>query len=140
MGTLEKFQKGFEDLTNKAGQIIKIVKYTKIYDADYDEVESLKASSTIWTSGIILPLTSKTSSSEQILLEQGLIKNDDSKLFVSGNITFTDEGKDIKIQIGSPTGLNYALILPGVENISVQGTNVYKVAYVRALTGSIYGE
>jgi hypothetical protein len=140
MGTLEKFQKGFEDLTNKAGQIIKIVKYTKIYDADYDEVESLKASSTIWTSGIILPLTSKTSSSEQILLEQGLIKNDDSKLFVSGNITFTDEGKDIKIQIGSPTGLNYALILPGVENISVQGTNVYKVAYVRALTGSLYGE
>ena len=140
MSNLTKFQKGFESLMNKAGRIIKIEKFTRIYDADYDEVESLKTSSTTWTSGIILPLSSSTSSSEKILLEQGLLKTDDSKLFVSGNITFTNEGKDVKIQIGSPTGDSYSIMLPGIENPEFQGVTIYRKVYIRALTGSLYGQ
>lgn len=94
-----------------------------------------------WVSGIVLPMDTREGSKESVLMQEGRLKNDDLKLFVSGNTNFTGSDRVVKVQLGSPTGDQYTVIPKGVIQYESQGTSIFRKVYLRKLTnGSLIGE
>ena len=108
----------------------------------YDDDISLTQSGTdFWTSGIVQPITTTQFSSDSLLLEQGKILLDDTKLFVVGT-TQTSGLAPIKIGIGSPVRQEYQILQQGqVTEWSVNGSPIYKKIFARVLNnGNFIGE
>ena len=138
MSIKTKLQKGLDRLMSEASREIQIQKFNQIYDSVYDEPVSLvQTGSTVFTRGIILPIDSRTGTSDALLLEQGKIANSDLKLFISGGTSMENNNTRIKVTIGSPTGDAYTIISAGVITPQVEGTEIYKKVYLRRLTGSM---
>jgi len=138
MSTSSRFQKGFQNLLNKAGKQIRIRRFEEVIGSVWDDESTLTSGVNFetWTSGIVLPIKGKFGSSESILMEQGKLIGGDVKLFVSGNITFTGMGSYvIRVGIGSPP-VEYKPIPLGVIKPEVAGVDIYRKAYFRRLTGT----
>lgn len=121
---------------DKAGNIVEIKYLDETIGSVWDDDITLTASSTTWTSGIILPVRGVRGSNESVLLEQGKLKQEDIKLFVSGSIDFTDSGSIVRVGIGSPADTYYKPIPIGVRKLDVYGTAIYKKGYFREITGT----
>ena len=112
-------------------------------NTDYDNAPTLVQSGTsVYTSGLIMPISQKASSSnEAILMQQGKIQSSDKKIYIAGDIETTDT---MKISIGSPVGStteSYSIIPEGVICYPPAGDISYKIMYCRFLsTGSLSGE
>lgn len=121
------------------GQQIRIKYYNTIYVGEYDDDISLTQSGTdLWTSGIVLPINQSRGSNDAILLEQGKLLSNDTKLYVQGTVNTSGI---IKIGLGSPVTGEYSLLSDGVIKYSVNQVNVLKKVYLRLLTnGSLVGE
>lgn len=125
------------------GEQIRIKYYNLIYGASdyYDDDTTLTLSGATWTSGIILPIDSRTGGYDALLLQQGKVIVDDKKIYVVGTVQ-TSGLAPIKIGIGSPPTKEYQVLEDG-HNIqwSLNGSPVYKKIYVRFLpNGSFIGE
>jgi hypothetical protein len=134
---LTALQDGFSDiLTN--GEKIRIKYYDTSFGAGsyYDDDITLTQSGTdYWTSGIIMPINTSKGSAESILVEQGKLLTNDSKLYINGDINVSGT---IKIKRGTE---EYNLLSEGVNKWDIQGDDIYKKLYIRRLTtGSLYGE
>jgi len=109
--------------------------------ASYDDDVVLTQSGTdYWTSGLFHPVgTGNERSSEAFLVEQGKLLNNDSKLYVLGDVNTSGT---FKVQIGSPTSKGeFSLISDGVVRWDIGGVAVYQKLFIRYLTnGSILGE
>ena len=108
---------------------------------EYDNYTVLTTSGTdVWTTGLKLPITTRdmTSSTQPANMEQGVLKHDDSKLYLLGNINVSGT---IQIGIGSPVTSEYSVIDGGIKTWSITGDTVYHQLYIRYLTtGSLYGQ
>src|SRR3990167_6547132 len=101
--------------------------------ATYDDDVVLTQSGTdYWTSGLFHPVgTGNEKSSEAFLVEQGKLLNNDSKLYILGDVTTSGT---FKVQVGSPTSKGeFSLISDGVVQWEVGGTIVYKKLFLRVL-------
>jgi len=107
--------------------------------ADYDSAQVLSRSGVdVWTSGLPQPLSTKNSSYDAGLVEQGRLLADDTRLYFPGTISTSGIWR---VGIGSPIRAEYAPIEGGATGWVVNGSVVLKKAYVRVLPGgSLYGE
>ena len=108
----------------------------------YDDDTTLTQSGTdLWTSGVQQPISSNQYSSDSVLLEQGKILLDDTKLYVQGTVQ-TSGLAEIKVALGSPVRQEYQILGQGqVTEWGINGTPIYKKIYARILNGgSFVGE
>ena len=103
----------------------------------YDDDVSLVLSGTSqWTSGLFASLKGK--GRDGLLMDRGVLLEDDSKLILPGNF---DTSGTIKIGIGSPPARHYGNVQIGPLHENFNESAVYKVLYLRYLpTGSLTGE
>lgn len=140
MTIVSDFQAGVNEAL-KFGQICRIKYYNVGYGAGsyYDDDVSLTQSGAeYWISGVVLPINGTRGSSDSVLLEQGKILTEDTKLYIDGTINTSGT---IKVGLGSPVAGEYSLLSEGVTKWSVNDTSVLKKLYIRRLTnGSFIGE
>jgi len=110
-------------------------------DAGYDDNVTLTQSGTdFYVSGLKLPIDATRGTRDAIEIEQGLIKQDDSKIYIDGTVNTSGM---YRVGLGSPaTGTEeYSVVENGVIVWDIGGQEVYKKLYIRALpTGSLLGE
>jgi len=141
MTVVDDFQNGVEEALD-FGQQIRIKYYSTGFGAGsyYDDDVTLTTSGVeYWTSGVILPISNARGSSDAVLLEQGKVLTNDTKLYVDGRVNTSGT---IKISLGSydMTG-EYSLLSEGVMKWNVNGVPILKKLYIRRLTtGSFIGE
>jgi hypothetical protein len=138
MTIISDFQNGVSEAIT-FGQPIRIKYYNVSYTDDYDDNVNLTISGTeLWTSGIVLPISDTRGSSEAILLQQGKLLTNDTKLYIDGSINTSGT---IKIGLGSPVTKEYSLLSEGVTRWDINATPILKKLYIRLLpTGSLMGE
>ena len=137
-----RFTQAFSKAQSQFADQVRVRYFNKAYDDVYDDSMQLVQSGVdLWVSGTIQSLDTTRGSTDANLLEQGKLVNNDTKIFFHGSLVLTDTNQVFKLQIGSPIGNEYSLIPIGGIDKQVQGTKIYKMAYVRMLTnGSLIGE
>lgn len=128
------------NIFNNYGQLVRIKYYTTSgADASYDDdVVLTQSGSSLWISGMVQPIDQKRGSWDSVLMEQGKVMQNDSKLYIDGSVNTSGL---VKIGLGSPIINEYSILELGVNAHNIGGQNVYKKIYIRALTnGSFIGE
>ena len=144
MTIVDDFQNGVLEAM-KFGQQCRIKYYgTGVSGAGsyYDDaVQLVQSGVDYWTSGVVLPISNTRGSSDAILLEQGKVLTQDTKLYVQGSVPTSGT---IKIGLGSVTdmsGREYSLLSEGVTKWDVNEVPILKKLFIRHLdTGSLTGE
>jgi len=141
MGIKDTLSAGFDSILNKAGKPVRVAYFTQTIGSVWDDEVTLVESGTIWTSGIVLPLSRDKGSTDAALLEQGKLIDSDLKLFVHGSLVIAGSEDAVRIRLGSPTGEEYTTIVPPGIAPEVQNQSIYRRVYIRRLTnGSLIGE
>jgi len=147
MTIISDFQNGVTEAL-KYGQQLRIRYFNTGWGAGsyYDDDVSLTISGNdFWTSGVILPISNSRGSSDAVLLEQGKILMNDTKLYIDGSINTSGTWK---LGLGSngtgspvPITGEYSLLSEGIMKWDVNATPILKKLYIRKLlTGSLVGE
>jgi len=142
MTVISDFQNGVDEAL-KYGQQIRFRYFNVGLDSgDYydDDVTLTRSGIDFWTSGVVLPISNSRGSSDAVLLEQGKILMNDTKLYIEGTINTSGIWK---LGLGSADSNNsqYSLLSEGVTKWDVNEMPILKKLYVRKLpTGSIVGE
>jgi hypothetical protein len=137
MGFKENLGAGFRSLVSKTGRPVQVTYFTRSTGSVWDDDITLTQSSTIFVSGIVLPLNS---SADGYLVEQGILNNNDLKVYFHGSINFAGSARSIEIRIGSNAGETYSMLPEPVKLYEAQDTPIYKKVYIRRLTtGSLIG-
>src|SRR3990167_3788739 len=126
---------------NQYGVITRFKHYSGIFTTgSYDDDTSLvyvDAGSIIWTTGLQQPLDRSRGSVDSFMVEQGLLLEQDSKMYVAATVPTSGM---VKIGIGSPPSQEYFIVDNGVISWDINGSAIYKKIYVRHLPGgSILG-
>ncbi len=125
----------------KYGQLIRLKYYNISYGAGsyYDDDVTLTQSGTDnWISGLVQPIDASRGSYEASLVEQGKLLNNDSKVYILGNIVTSGT---LKVGLGSPPTSEYSVLNDGIISWNINGEQVIKKMYLRYLTnGSLMGE
>jgi len=138
MGVNDKLVKTLNRSIELAGTLIRVRYYDTVFDDVYDEATDLIQSGTsLWTSGLVMPIRGKEGSTESVLLNQGKLIDSDKKMYVNGSLLFTGSSLSVDVQLGSPTGDIYTTIPDGGEMWEAEGIPVYKKLFIRRLTGSL---
>jgi len=141
MVTSQDLKDDFQQVIDETGFPVRFRYFEVTYvDDGYDNVSGLKNPTDVWTSGIKQPINNRDlyGSSQEFHNEQGLLKSDDSKLYVLADVNISGE---MKIGIGSPIQNEYGIIEGGARTWNAQGDEVYHKLYIRRLTnGSLIGE
>jgi hypothetical protein len=140
MTIVADFHNGVSEALN-FGKLVRIKYYSTSWGAGsyYDDDVSLTQSGTdYWISGVVLPISNTRGSSDAVLLEQGKILMNDTKLYIDGSVNTSGT---IKIGLGSPPEYEYSLLGEGIQKWEVNDTDILKKLYIRLLpNGSLYGE
>jgi hypothetical protein len=143
MTIITDFQNGVDEAL-KFGQKVRIKYYnSSLNSGSYydDDVILTQSGIDLWISGIVLPITQTRGSNDAVLIEQGKLLSNDSKLYIEGAINTSGA---IKIGLGSYTnmsGCEYNVIGEGITKWSVNNISVLKKIYLRRLSnGSLIGE
>jgi len=142
MPTASQVQSDVNDIINEYGVITRFKYYSGIFTTgSYDDDASLVYTSTgsiIWTTGLTQPLDRQRGSVDSFMVEQGLLLERDSKMYVAATVPTSGM---VKIGIGSPPSQEYFIVDNGVISWDINGSAIYKKIYVRHLPGgSILGE
>ena len=138
MGVNSKLVAGLNKIIDLAGTQVRVRYFNPVYDDVYDEAVGLvQSGNTLWTSGVIFPINNREGSTDSVLLQQGKLIESDKKLYVNGSLAFTGSTQSVDVQIGSPTGDLYTTIPAGGIVQEAEGIPVYKVQFIRRLTGSL---
>lgn len=135
MSLRETLSLGFQSLINKAGTPIVVQYFTKTIGSVWDDETTLISAGSIFTSGIIIPLSNQ----DGILVEQGLLQPNDQKIYLHGSLILTGSIYETRIGIG-PSNQDWFSLIPTGKQYTVQNTPIYKVMFIRRLTGSYLGE
>ncbi len=142
MTAISDFQAGVNEVL-LYGQQIRFRYFDVGLDSgDYydDDVTLTVSGDDFWTSGVVLPISNTRGSSDAVLLEQGKILMNDTKLYIAGDINTSGTWK---LGLGSTDSndTQYSLLSEGVQKWDVNETPILKKLYVRKLlTGSMIGE
>lgn len=140
MGIMLDLQNDFKNHILPNGIPVRIKHYTGSVSAtDFDDAQVLSQSGTdVWTTGLVLPITSARGSFEALLLEQGKIKTGDKRIYIAGDVVTSTL---MKIGVGSPVNDENSLIPDGITFYPPVGDIVYKKIFARVLaSGSLSGE
>ncbi len=145
MSLKQNFANALNSIITKGGTQIRVRYFSQTVGSVYDDDTTLAASGNdLWTSGVFLPLSQQLGGPDRILVEQGKISHDDSKLFTHGSLLFTSGVTQVKINIGSPLDADreYSMIPLGPTSASVSNTPIYRTVYLRKIggLGSYLGE
>jgi|SRR3990167_2391812 len=100
-----------------------------------DNVTLTQSGSDLWISGLVFPINSKQGSFDAVLLEQGKVRQNDSRLYINGSIGTSGT---FQVGIGSPPAREYSVLPEGITAWESQGTTIFKKVYLRELSlGSI---
>ena len=139
MTIVEDFQNGVTEALD-FGQQLRF-RYFNVSDiGEYydDDIRLTKSGTDLWTSGVILPINGEKGSNDAVLLEQGKILTNDTKIYITGTINTSGTWR---VGLGSPIDGEYALLSEGVSKWNVNQTAILKKLYIRKLlTGSLTGE
>jgi len=136
------YSQAFGQIVTKAGQQIRLRYFNQSIGSVWDDDSVLTISGAdVWTSGIVMPLSTSKGTSDSILLEQGKLIDSDKRLFVNGSLLFTGSDHQLKIRIGSPGTDEWSLVPNGAIKWDVGDQDIYKKVFIRRLTnGSLLGE
>ena len=132
-----------QKIIKRAGTPIRVRYFTLGHGSVYDDDTTLAQSGNdLWTSGVVLPISTGIGGADSLLIEQGKVLHNDTKLFLHGSLLLTGSEMQVKIKIGSPSGDEYSIIPPGPIKVSAQGEPIYKKGFVRRIAGvgSLLGE
>ena len=124
---------------NNLGRNLRVRYYTEsIAGSIYDDNRTLAGSGTdLYISGVILKIDGK-SSEDQVLLEQGRIRYDDTKMYINGSIQTTSGVRIFTIAISGLNRVYQEIPYGGVFMPQILGTDIYKKVYMREVaTGSL---
>jgi len=134
------FVEGFNEVL-KYGQLVRLKYFNTSFGAGsyYDDDVTLNQSgSDLWISGIVLPIDRARGSSDAMLLEQGKLLSNDTKLYLEGYI---DTSGTFKVGLGSPPTGEYSVVPEGIIDWKVNAESMVNKLYIRSLTtGSLTGE
>ena len=104
---------------------------------EYDDGKIYTESgTTVWTSGILVPIDAKEGSNEAVLMAQGELSTKDKKLILRGE---TSIPTDFVIGLGSPSTEFYKRVPIGDYVLESRGEPLYKRIYLRVNnTGSLF--
>jgi hypothetical protein len=121
------------------GQQLRIRYFNEFNNGDYDsDITLTQSGADYWCSGVILPINQGRGSSDAIVLQQGRVLTNDTKIYIQGNINTSGV---LRIGLGSPITGEYSILPDGVIKYSVNQIDVLKKIYLRLLpTGSLSGE
>ena len=137
----EQLAQKFSGSVIQYGQPCRIAYYKDSYSGTaYDNAYLTASGTNQWVYGLDFPVgTGQHAGEDYKFLAQGRIQLDDKKIFFPPHINLSGAG--VKIGIGSPTTVEYAIVPEGVKVYNVQGIDIYKKVYVCKLnTGSLPGE
>ena len=128
------------NIANNIGTAVVLKYYTRTITGGgsyYDDDVSLAGSGTNqYTSGLFTSLRNR--GRDGLLMDRGILLEDDSKLILPGNY---DTSGTLKVGIGSPPSRHYAAVQIGPLHATFNESAAYKVLYLRYLpTGSLIGE
>jgi hypothetical protein len=106
----------------------------------YDDDKKFVASgSDIWCSGLKQGLSSKYGSDDAQFIQQGILLQHDSRLYLPGTV---DTSGLIKIGLGSPIQQEFSVLNEGTDvGVHIAGDAAYRKLYIRFLkNGSLDGE
>lgn len=137
----------FDSVVKEVGEVVRIRYFgmsgaTTGYD---DDVTLTKSGTDLFISGVVQPVGEGLKySSEVALVQQGLLLNDDIKLYLTASGAFSLTSGTYRIgRGGSPTPANEygKAIENGVITHVVGGSEIYHKVFLRRLsTGSLMGE
>ena len=141
MTIVNDFQNGVSDALS-FGQKIRIKYYnTSIGAGSYydDDISYTVSGGDYWISGVLLPISQNRGNVDAMLIEQGKVLTNDSKLYIAGNVNTSGVIK-IGISGANITG-EYSVIAEGITEWDVNATSILKKLYIRKLPlGSFIGE
>jgi hypothetical protein len=142
MGVADSLKTGFGKIMSRAGRPVLIRYYSQVVGSVWDDETTLTQSAGSWVSGIVFPIQAATGTTENLLVEQGKLNSEDLRLFVEGSVAWTgDDTAQLKVQIGSPTGDQWAPIPLGYITQQAEGQSIFSKAYIRRIPiGSLIGE
>ena len=70
-----------------AGVVFRIRYYTETIGSVWDDERTITGSTSLYLSGIMEKIDATRGSEDEVLLEQGRIRYDDSKIFIAGSIS-----------------------------------------------------
>jgi len=133
---------GFNVLNRDAGRPLRARYYTNTVGSVWDDESTWTSSgNSLYFSGIIQEIDSERGSDDALLIEAGRLKFGDLKCFINGSIETTSGTKMFTLAVSgnSATEIVYQEISPGAHVGEWAGTNIFKVIYLRELTGgSLY--
>ena len=134
-----QLREDIKSLINRYGKVVRFTYFsTQDNDSSYDDSIDLIYNNTTWTSGLVFPINTSDGSSEATLIEQGRLLNNDTTLYVLGNINTSGT---FRVGFGSPVESEYSLIENFVTAYEVGNIIVYKKLFLRRLpTGSFINE
>lgn len=137
-----------QTIFKNGGTQIRVQYFTSTVGSVYDDNVTLTQSGTdLWTSGLVVPLYGHKggfNSSESLLMQQGKLLENDSRLFIHGSLITTGSEMSATIRIGSPGNeidKQYSIVLFN-RKVDVLNTPIYRQIYIRMIggTGSLLGE
>ena len=141
MTAVSDFQNGVTEAMLYGQQIrfryFNIIEIGEYYD---DDIKLTISGTDFWTSGVVLPISNSRGSSDAVLLEQGKILTNDTKLYIDGSINTSGTWK-LGLGSSDSNDTQYSLLSEGVTKWDVNETPILKKLYIRKLlTGSLMGE
>ncbi len=136
------FKDGLNEVL-KFGQLVRFRYFSSTAGAGsyYDDNITLtQFGSDLWVSGIPLPIDTSRGSSDAVLVEQGYLLTNDTKLYIEGTIN-TSGAYKIGFPSGNPPTNEYGVLPDGVVTWNIGGEGIVNKLYLRRLTtGSLAGE
>lgn len=130
----------FNKTVTNFGEKVRLRTYLQSFSgAAYDDPFVTTSGNDLWFYGMIQPLDVNTGGEDYKYLQAGVIRFNDSRLFVPGSVTL-DEKNKYKLFIGGSPSVTtpYEIVPNGVIPWNVSGTEVYKKVYVRILNGGSF--
>src|SRR3990167_8734718 len=118
------------------GNVFRIRYYTETTGSVWDDERTLTASgANLYISGAIQKMDSLRGSEDQVLVEQGRLRYDDSIIYVAGSIQTTSGVRVFTIALSGNSANErvYKEVLPGAMLPTYFGENPYKKIYVREI-------
>ena len=126
---------GLRYLQKVSGRTLRIRYFSETIGSVWDDDRtSSKSGGDTYISGLVQSIDLTKGSKDQILLEEGRIKFDDTVFFIAGSLDTTSGVKTVTLTV---SGLDdvYRNITPGVIVPQFLGDDVYKKFYGRFLPG-----
>ena len=130
----------FNNTVTQNGQLCRLRTYKQSYSGtDYDDSYISKSGTDFWFFGMKQPIDNRFGGLDYKYLEQGMIKLDDSKLYVPGSIPINSDYK-YKLFIGGSPSITepFEIIENGVIPWNISGVDIYKKVYVKILNGGSF--